>query len=81
MFNDKKIFDEYENLDRVVIEYAFGALKNQSRIVKHLYMNMDKAVIVSFACSVLYSFCDIYAEQIPLREDVAQRPDPFVGVR
>lgn len=28
--------------------------------------------IVIFVCYVLYNFCEIYAEQVPLPEDVAQ---------
>jgi len=69
------------NSGRVVIEHAFGALKNRWRILKHFNMSMDKAATVTLACCVLHNFCEIYGERVPLPEDVAQRPDPFVGVR
>ena len=69
------------NSGRVVIEHAFAALKNRWRILKHFNMNMDRAATVTLACCVLHNFCEIYAERVPLPEDVAQRPDPFVGVR
>ena len=80
-FNDKKRFDESVNSGRVVIEHAFGALKNRWRILKHFNMNMDKAATVTLACCVLHNFCEIHAERVPLPEDEAQRRDPFVGVR
>jgi hypothetical protein len=79
--NDKKMFDESVNSGRVVIEHAFGALKNRWRILKHFNMSMDKAATVILACCVLHNFCEIYGGRVPLPEDVAQRPDPFVGVR
>lgn len=80
-FTDKKMFDESVNSGRVVIEHAFGALKNRWRILKNFNMNMDRAATVTLACCVLHNFCEIYGERVPLPEDVAQRPDPFVGVR
>ena len=77
----KKTFDDSVNLDRVVIEHAFGALKNRWRILKYFSMNMDKVATVTLTCCVLHNFCKIYAKRVPLLEDVAQRPDLFVGVR
>jgi hypothetical protein len=74
-------FDESVNSGRVVIEHVFGAFKNRWRILEHFNMNMDKAGTVSLACCVLHNFCEIYEERVSLPEDVAQRPDPFVGVR
>ena len=69
------------NSGRVVIEHAFGALKNSWIILKHFNMSMDKTVTVTFACCVLHNLCEIYGERVLLPEDVAQRQDPFVGVR
>ena len=44
-------------------------------------MSMDKAATVTLAYCVLHNFYEIYGERVSLHEDVAQRPDPFVGVR
>ena len=81
MFIDKKIFDKYVNSGRVIIEHVFGALNNRWRILKNFNINMDRAIIVALACCVLHNFCEIYGECVPLPEDAAQRPDPFVGIR
>jgi hypothetical protein len=75
------MFDKSVNSGRVVIEHAFGALKNRWRILKNFNMSMDKAATVTFACCILHNFCEIYGERVSLHEDVAHRPDPFVGVR
>ena len=80
-FNDKKIFDESVNSGKVVIEHAFATLMNRWRILKHFNMNMDRVATVTLACCVLHNFCEIYAERVPLLEDVTQRPDLFVGIR
>ena len=44
-------------------------------------MNMDRAATVTLECCVFYNFCEIASKWSPLPKDVAQRPDPFVGVR
>ena len=44
-------------------------------------MNMDRAATMNLACCVLHNFCEIYVEQVPLRKDVDQHPNPCVGVR
>jgi hypothetical protein len=74
------MFDKSVNSGRVIIEHAFGALKNRWRILKHFNMSMDKAATVTLAYCVLHNFYEIYGERVPLHEDVAQRSDPFVGV-
>ena len=81
MFIGKKRFDESVNSDRVIIEHAFGALKNRWCIFKNFNMNMNRVATVTLACCVLHNFCEIYRERVPLPEDAAQRPDLFVGVR
>jgi hypothetical protein len=80
-YNDKKRFDESVNSGRVIIEHAFGALKNRWQILKNFNMSMDRAATVTLTCCVLHNFCEIYGERVPLPENVAQRADPFVGVR
>ena len=44
-------------------------------------MNMDRVVTMTLAYCVFHNFCDIYPERVPQLEDVAQRPDFFVGLR
>ena len=72
-FDDKRRFDEFVNARRVVIENAFGALKNRRRILKNFNIEVNKAAIVTLACCVLYNFCEIYFERVPLLEDVVCR--------
>ena len=50
-------------------------------IFKNFNINMNRAATVTLACCVLHNFCEIYGERVPLLEDMAQCPDPFVGVR
>ena len=79
-FGDKRRFDKCVNAGRVVIENAFGALKNRWRILKNFNMEVNKAAIVTLACCVLHNFCEIYSKRVPLPEDVDQCRDQFVGV-
>lgn len=74
-------FDESVKSGSVVIEHAFGPLKNRWTILKNFNMNMDEAATLTLACCILHNFYEIYFKRVPLPEDVAQRPDPFVGVR
>ena len=80
-FHDNKIFDKSVDSGRVVIEHAFWTLKNQWRILKNFNMNMDRTATVTLECCVFHNFCEIASKWSPLPENVAQRPDPFVGVR
>ena len=63
-----------------MIEHAFGALKNQWRILKNFNMEVNKVAIVTLAYCILHNFCETYSEQVPLQEDVDQPHDQFVGV-
>jgi hypothetical protein len=78
-FNEK--IDESVNSGRIIIEYAFGALKNKWRILKNFNTNMDRVATVTIAYCVLHNFCESYGERVPLPDDVAQRADSFVRVR
>ena len=80
-FQDKIMFDESLNYGRVVIEQAFGALKNRWRILKNLNMGVDMDATITLACCVLYNYCEIFPERVPLPEELDQRADHFVGVR
>lgn len=52
---DHKRFDSSMNSGRIVIEQAFGSLKNRWRILKAFNMSIDKAGLVTLACCVLHS--------------------------
>ena len=53
-------FDSSINSGRVVIEQAFGSLKNRWRILKGFNMSVDKAALVNLACCVLHNYCEIH---------------------
>jgi hypothetical protein len=80
-FSDKKRFDQSMNYGRVVIEQAFGALKNRWRILKGFNMGVDRAATVTLACCVLHNFCEIHSEDVPLPTDMEHHRDPYVGLR
>ena len=80
-FQDKRRFDESLNFGRVVIEKAFGALKNRWMILKNLNMGVDRAATTTLACCVLHNYCDIFSERIPMADNFDQHANHFVGVR
>ncbi len=53
----KHIYDSSMNLGRVVIENAFGSLKNKWCILRHLNFRVDKVSRVDIACCVLHNYC------------------------
>ena len=76
---DKMRFDSAVNGGRVVIEQAFGSLKNRWRILKAFNMSVEKAVVLTLACCVLYNYCEIQHEHVPVPADCRIRNDPYVG--
>ena len=80
-FQYKRRFDESLNSGRVVIEKAFGALKNRWRILKNLNMGVDKVATITLACCVMHNYCEIFLERVPLPNNFDQRADHFVEVR
>jgi hypothetical protein len=48
------------NLRRVVIENAFGYLKNRWRISKHFNSKVDKTLPITIACCVLHNYCEMW---------------------
>ncbi len=54
---DKHRYDSSMNLGRVIIENAFGSLKNRWRILRHFNLKVDKAAKVIVACCVLHNYC------------------------
>ena len=71
-------FDSSVNSGKVVIEQAFGALKNRSRIIKVFNMSVDKAALVTLACCVLHNYCEINRQRVPISADVRLQRDPYV---
>ena len=57
-FRDQKRFDASINTGRVVIEHAFGALKNRWRILKSFGGNVDKCTTMTIAYCVLHNYCE-----------------------
>ena len=80
-FQDKRRFDESLNSGRVVIEKAFGALKNRWGILKNFNMEIDRTATITLACCVLHNYCKIFSERVPMPNNFDQRADHFVGVR
>ena len=72
-------FDSSVNSGRVVIEQAFGALKNRWRILKGFNMSVDKAALVTLACCVLHNYCEIHRQRVPIPAYVILQRDPYVG--
>jgi hypothetical protein len=50
-------YDFNMNLRRVVIENAFGSLKNRWHILRHFNLKVDRVVKVVIACCVLHNYC------------------------
>ena len=80
-FQNKRRFDESLNSGRVVIEKAFGALKNRWRILKNLNMELDGGATIALACCVLHNYCEIFSERVLLPNNFDQRANHFIGVR
>ena len=59
-------FDSSVNSSRVVIEQAFGALKNHWQILKGFNMSVDKTTVVTLACCILHNYCEITKQRIPV---------------
>ena len=76
---DSSRFDSSINSGRVVIEQAFGALKNWWRILKGFNMFVDKAALVTLACCVLHNYCEIHRQRVPVPADERLQRDPHVG--
>jgi hypothetical protein len=49
-------YDSNMNSRRVVIENAFGSLKNRWKILKHF----DKTSLITIACCVFHNFCEMW---------------------
>jgi hypothetical protein len=52
---DKIIYDSNMNSRKVVIENAFGYVKNRWRILKHF----DKTSLITIVCCVFHNYCEM----------------------
>jgi hypothetical protein len=57
---DKIRYNSNMNLGKVVIENAFGSLKNRWRILKHFNFKVDKASSITIVCCVLHNYCEMW---------------------
>ena len=73
------MFDSFVNQGRLVIEQAFGSLKNGWRILKAFNMSVGKATLVTLACCVFHNCYEIHNQRVPILADVKLRRDPHVG--
>ena len=76
-FCNHKRFDASNNTSRVVIEHAFGTLKNRWRILKNYGGNVDKCTTLTIACCILHNNCELYGERLLVLEILGQTTDPF----
>ena len=59
LFYELYCFDSSVNSGKVVIEQAFGALKNRWHILKGFNMSVDKPALITLAYCVLHNYCEI----------------------
>jgi hypothetical protein len=76
---DQIRFDQSMNKSRVMIENAFGTLKNQWRILKKFNACVDWTHMNTLACCTLHNFCQLQGMLEPIVHDVWRQGDPFVG--
>ena len=76
---DSPRFDSSVNSGRVVIEQAFGALKNRWRILKGFNMSVEKAALVTLACCVLHNYCEVHRHRVHVLADERLQQDLHVG--
>ena len=76
---DKRRFDNSMNSGRIVIEQAFGTLKNRWRILKNFNSRVDRAARITVACCWLHNYCEMLNQPEPHVINAGFRRDPHVG--
>ena len=71
-------FDSVVNRGRVVIEEAFGGLKNRWRILKAFNISVEKAATITLNCCVLHNYCELKRQCVPVLADVRFQHDLHV---
>jgi hypothetical protein len=56
---DKIKYDSNMNSGKVVIENAFGSLKNKRKILKHFNSIVNKTSPIIVVCCVLHNYCEM----------------------
>ena len=74
----KKRYNAAMNSGRVVIEHAFGSLKNRWQILNSFNARVDRAARVSIACCWLHNYCELWKVPEPMGYS-PQQSDPLVG--
>ncbi len=76
---DQIWFDQSMNEGHVLIENAFGTFKNWWRILKKIYVCVDRTPMITLACCTLHNFCQLQGMPKPMVHDVQTQRDPFVS--
>ncbi len=76
---DQIWFHQSMNKGCVLIENAFGTLKNQWRIIKILNVRVDWAPMITLACCMLHNFCQLLGMPKLMVRDVWTQGNPFVS--
>ena len=76
---DKRRFDNSMNSGRIVIEQAFGTLKNRWRILKNFNFRVDRAARITVACCWLHNYCEMLNQPEPHVINAGFRRNPHVG--
>jgi hypothetical protein len=67
------------NKGHVLIDNAFGTLKNRWRILKTFNVRVNQAPMITLACCTLHIFCQLQGMLELVVHDVQTRRDPFVS--
>ncbi len=78
---DKKKYDSSMNFARVIIENAFGSLKNWWWIFKNFNSSVKRAPTIVVACYVLHNYCEMWKIPEPSRVNDATRRDNLASFR
>jgi len=69
----------YKIIGQVIIENAFGAFKNQWRILKGMLVHVDKTSCIIITSCVLHNFCELHGIPKPTICDIKKCGDPLIG--
>ncbi len=67
------------NSEKVVIEYAFGSLKNRWKILKHFNSIVNKTLPIIVACCVLHNYYEMWGVPEPRLANARIKGDNLMG--
>jgi hypothetical protein len=76
---DKIKYDSNMNSRKVVIENAFGSLKNKWKILKHFNSKVNKESPIIIVCCVLHNYCEMWGVLEPSLANAKIRDDNLMG--